>query len=71
MNYLDINAWQEELDPSFEFYDEVLDGVRYGFPLINRDLEQEAVEQVERDNYHSATNPTDRYVKRLLKVATK
>ena len=30
-NFLHIQAWLEEHDPSFEHYDEVIDGVSHGF----------------------------------------
>ena len=56
-NYLKIDAWEVELDQSFEFFEDVMDGIRYGFPLINKTVDNV---RVERDNYQSATNPTAR-----------
>ena len=53
-NYLKIDAWESELDDSFPYYDEVMTGIRDGFPLVNREVDSAPVE---RENYHSATNP--------------
>ena len=37
------------------YYREVINGVDNGFPLVNKDISN--IEPVERNNYHSATNP--------------